>query len=115
MKSMTQAVHLLAALLLATVFTVGLAQAAGKTPSAKKPDTTAERATIQIGVPEVTLSVAKTGSGAGTVTSAPAGIDCGAIAARAMRRTLPPTSSNPGRVEAIGMTLALANRRPSSP
>jgi RHS repeat-associated protein/uncharacterized repeat protein (TIGR02543 family) len=79
MKSMTHAVHLLAALLLATMFTTGLAQADGKTSSAKKPDTTAERATPRIGAPEVTLSIAKTGSGAGTVTSTPAGIDCGAI------------------------------------
>jgi uncharacterized repeat protein (TIGR02543 family) len=79
MKTITQAVHLLAAVWLATVFTTGLAQAAGKTPSAKKPDTTAERAAIQTGAPEVALSIVKTGSGTGTVTSAPAGIDCGAI------------------------------------
>jgi RHS repeat-associated protein/uncharacterized repeat protein (TIGR02543 family) len=78
MKTMTHAVSLWAALL-AMLFTVGLAQAAGKTLSAKQPDTTAERATPRIGVPEVTLSIAKTGSGAGTVTSMPAGIDCGSV------------------------------------
>jgi RHS repeat-associated protein/uncharacterized repeat protein (TIGR02543 family) len=79
MKSISQAVLTLAAVWLATVFTAGLAQAAGKTPSAKKPDTPAERATSRVGAPEVILSIVKTGSGMGTVTSAPAGIDCGAI------------------------------------
>jgi RHS repeat-associated protein/uncharacterized repeat protein (TIGR02543 family) len=65
MKSMTQAVHLLAALLLATVFTTGLAQADSNNRSPKAPHKTA------------VLKVTPAGTGEATVTSIPSGIDCG--------------------------------------
>jgi len=53
------------ALLLATLFATGLAKADDKTHSSKKHDQTAE------------LKIAKAGAGNATITSSPAGIDCG--------------------------------------
>jgi RHS repeat-associated protein/uncharacterized repeat protein (TIGR02543 family) len=66
MKSISQAVHLLAVLLLATVFTTGLAQA-DNNRSSKAPHKTA------------VLKVTPAGKGEATVTSIPSGIDCGTV------------------------------------
>jgi RHS repeat-associated protein/uncharacterized repeat protein (TIGR02543 family) len=74
MKTISHAVHLLAALLLATVFTAGLAQADDRahgarehhiTPAAKDHD------------PDFELKVTRARTGKATVTSLPSGIDCG--------------------------------------
>lgn len=65
MKSTTRIAFVLAALLLATLFTTGLAQADNKTHALKKDARTA------------TLRVTKAGAGNATITSSPVGINCG--------------------------------------
>ncbi|PPK76059.1 putative repeat protein (TIGR02543 family)/RHS repeat-associated protein [Methylobacter tundripaludum] len=65
MKSITKNIFVLVALLLATLFTTGLAQADDKTHAAKKNDKTSA------------LKITKAGAGEATITSFPDGINCG--------------------------------------
>jgi RHS repeat-associated protein/uncharacterized repeat protein (TIGR02543 family) len=76
MKTISHAVHLLAALLLAMVFTAGLAQADNKGHGAR------ERHTPQAGQdhdPDFELKVTQAGTGKATITSSPSGIACGTV------------------------------------
>jgi len=65
MKSITKTVFVPVALLLATLFTTGIAQADDKTHDKKEHDKTSE------------LKITKAGAGEATITSSPAGINCG--------------------------------------
>lgn len=74
MKSMTQAVSLWTALLLAMLFTAGLAQADNKAYGAREPHSTQA---AKDHAPAFELKVTQAGAGKATITSSPSGIDCG--------------------------------------
>ncbi|EGW21449.1 RHS repeat domain-containing protein [Methylobacter tundripaludum] len=75
MKSTTKNVFVLAVLLLATLFTIGLAQADDKTHNSKKNDNTHDSKEND---KTSELKITKAGAGEAIITSSPAGINCGA-------------------------------------